>query len=85
MTEPGITLAGQRFDHLVYHLALTYSKGRRDDLLFGEPQRGRRNAVWELGERSQPSNAPTARLLKLFTRKAKRYATLCALNTALPT
>jgi hypothetical protein len=30
MTELGITLAGQTFEHLVYHFVLTYSMSRAE-------------------------------------------------------
>ena len=60
MTELGITLAGQTFEHLVYHFVLTYSKlGDGHDLLFGElgePQR--RMAERGVGAGSSSGRAP---------------------------
>src|SRR5260370_36729260 len=53
MTELGITLAGQTFEHLVYHFVLTYSNWERGTICYSESleslSEGWQNAVWELG------------------------------------
>jgi hypothetical protein len=53
MTELGIMLAGQTFDHLVYHFVLTYSNWETGTICYSESleslSEGWQNAVWELG------------------------------------
>jgi hypothetical protein len=53
MTELGITLAGQSFEHLVYHFVLTYSNWETGTICYSESleslSEGWQNAVWELG------------------------------------
>src|SRR6202049_4948662 len=53
MTELGITLAGQTFEHLVYHFVLTYSNWETATMFHAESREslseGWQNAVWELG------------------------------------
>ena len=49
----GITLAGQPFDHMVYHFVLTYSNWETGTVCFSESfeslSQGLQNALWELG------------------------------------
>jgi len=53
MTELGITIAGQTFEHLVYHFVLTYSNWETGTICYSESleslSEGWQNAVWELG------------------------------------
>ena len=53
MTELGITLGGQTFEHLVYHFVLTYSNWEAGTICYSESleslSEGWQNAVWELG------------------------------------
>src|SRR5689334_5420182 len=53
MTELGITLGGQTFEHLVYHFVLTYSNWEAGTTCYSESleslSEGWQNAVWELG------------------------------------
>jgi hypothetical protein len=53
MTKLGITLAGQTFEHLVYHFVLTYSNWETGTICYSESleslSEGWQNAVWELG------------------------------------
>ena len=53
MTELGITLAGQTFEHLVYHFVLTSSNWEKGTIFYSESleslSEGWQNAVWELG------------------------------------
>ena len=53
MTELGITLAGQTFEHLVYHFVLTYSNWETGTICYSESleslSEGWQDAVWELG------------------------------------
>ena len=48
-----VTLAGQSFDHLVYHFVLTYSNWETGTVCFSESfeslSQGLQNALWELG------------------------------------
>jgi hypothetical protein len=52
MSELGITIQGQSFPHLIYHLVLTYSNW--ETACFSESFEslceGFKNAVWELGK-----------------------------------
>jgi hypothetical protein len=53
MNDLGITLAGQPFDHMVYHFVLTYSNWETGTVCFSESfeslSHGLQNALWELG------------------------------------
>lgn len=53
MNELGVTLAGQRFDHLLYHCCLPYSNWETITICFSESfeslSAGLQNALWELG------------------------------------
>lgn len=64
MTELGITIAGQTFEHLVYHFVLTYSNWETGTICYSESleslTEGWQNAVWELG--AVPAEHRTDRL-----------------------
>lgn len=53
MTQLGITIGGQLFEHLVYHFVLTYSNWETGTICFSESyeslSEGFQNALWELG------------------------------------
>ena len=53
MNKLGITIGGQRFDHLLYHFVLTYSNWEAGTVCFSESfeslSEGLQNALWELG------------------------------------
>ena len=53
MNELAVTIAGQRFDHLVYHFVLTYSNWETATICFSESfeslSEGLQNALWKLG------------------------------------
>ncbi len=53
MNELDVTVAGQRFDHLLYHFCLTYSNWEAVTICFSESfeslSSGLQNALWELG------------------------------------
>ena len=53
MKSLAVTIGGQSFDHLVYHLVLTYSNWESITICFSESfeslSEGLQNAVWELG------------------------------------
>jgi Mu transposase-like protein len=53
MTELGITISGQTFEHLIYHFVLTYSNWETGTICYSESlesvSEGWQNAVWELG------------------------------------
>jgi hypothetical protein len=53
MTELGITVGGERFEHMVYHLVLPYSNWETGTVCFSESfeslSEGLQNALWELG------------------------------------
>jgi len=53
MNELGISLAGKRFAHLLYHFVLTYSNWETGTICFTESfeslSEGLQNALWELG------------------------------------
>jgi Mu transposase-like protein len=53
MNELGVTIAGEPFDHLVYHFVLTYSNWEAGTVCFSESfeslSEGLQNALWELG------------------------------------
>jgi hypothetical protein len=54
MSELGITIQGQSFPHVIYHLVLTYSNWESATVCFSESFEslceGFQNAVWELGK-----------------------------------
>ena len=53
MNDLHVTLAGQPFDHMVYHFVLTYSNWETGTVCFSESfeslSQGLQNALWELG------------------------------------
>jgi hypothetical protein len=53
MNDLHVTIAGQPFDHLVYHFVLTYSNWETGTVCFSESfeslSQGLQNALWELG------------------------------------
>ncbi len=53
MTSLGVTIAGQPFDHMIYHFVLTYSNWEAGTICFSESfeslSEGLQNALWELG------------------------------------
>ena len=53
MNELGITIGGQKFEHLVYHFVLTYSNWETGTICFSESyeslSEGFQSALWELG------------------------------------
>ncbi len=53
MSELCVTIAGEPFDHLVYHFVLTYSNWEAATICFSESfeslSEGLQNALWELG------------------------------------
>ena len=53
MDDLQVTLAGQPFDHMVYHFVLTYSNWETATICFSESfeslSQGLQNALWELG------------------------------------
>ena len=53
MNDLQVTLAGQPFDHLIYHFVLTYSNWETGTVCFSESfeslSQGLQNALWELG------------------------------------
>ena len=53
MNSLGVTIAGQFFDHLIYHFVLTYSNWETGAICFSESfealSQGLQNALWELG------------------------------------
>jgi hypothetical protein len=76
----GVTIAGEPFDHLVYHFVLTYSNWETGTICFSESfeslNEGLQNALWELG--GVPRRHRTDRLAaavnndpdaEIFTRK----------------
>jgi hypothetical protein len=54
MEEPGVTMQGQSFPHLIYHFVLTYSNWETGTVCFSESfeslSEGLQNALWQLGE-----------------------------------
>ena len=60
MDDLQVTLAGEPFDHMVYHLVLTYSNWETATVCFSESfeslSQGLQNALWELG--GVPQDAP---------------------------
>lgn len=53
MSDLGITMAGERFNHLMYHFVLTYSNWETVTICFSESfeslSEGLQNALWEVG------------------------------------
>jgi hypothetical protein len=53
MTDLGVTIADQTFEHMVYHFVLTYSNWESVTICFSESfeslSEGLQNALWELG------------------------------------
>jgi hypothetical protein len=53
MTDLGVTIAGQTFEHMAYHFVLTYSNWESMTVCFSESYEnlsdGLQNALWELG------------------------------------
>ena len=53
MNDLAVTIQGERFDHLLYHLVLTYSNWETGTICFSESfeslSEGMQNALWELG------------------------------------
>jgi hypothetical protein len=53
LTELGVTVAGQPFDHMIYHFVLTYSNWEHGTVCFSESfeslAEGLQNALWALG------------------------------------
>jgi hypothetical protein len=67
MSDLGITISGEPFDHLIYHFVLTYSNWEAGTICFSESfeslKEGLQNALWELGgvpERHQTDRLTTA-------------------------
>ena len=67
MSKLEITIAGSRFDHLIYHLVLPYSNWETGTICFSESfeslSEGLQNALWELGgvpERHQTDRLTSA-------------------------
>ena len=56
MSDLGVTISGEPFDHLIYHFVLTYSNWEAGSICFSESfeslKEGLQNALWELGEYS---------------------------------
>lgn len=84
MHELGITIAGEVFDHLMYHFVLTYSNWETGTLCFSESyeslSEGLQSALWELG--MVPQVHRTDRLTAAVSRPSnpqeftQRYAAL---------
>ncbi len=53
LSELGITIAGQPFDHMIYHFVLTYSNWEHGTVCFSESyeslSQGLQDALWALG------------------------------------
>jgi len=64
MTSLGVTIGGRMFEHLIYHLVLTYSNWEAFTVCFSESfeslSEGLQNALWELG--GVPVNHQTDRM-----------------------
>lgn len=74
MKELGITIAGQTFEHLVYHFVLTYSNWETGTICYSESleslTEGWQNAVWELG--AVPAEHRTDRLSSAVNNMSNR-------------
>lgn len=64
MSKLGVTIAGEPFEHMLYHFVLTYSNWEAGTICFSESfeslSEGLQNALWELG--GVPDNHRTDRL-----------------------
>jgi len=73
LSELGITIAGQPFDHMVYHFVLTYSNWEQCTVCFSESfeslAEGLQNALWTLG--GVPAEHRTDRLSAAVNNLAK--------------
>jgi hypothetical protein len=73
LSELGITIAGQPFDHMVYHFVLTYSNWEQCTVCFSESfeslAEGLQNALWALG--GVPAEHRTDRLSAAVNNLAK--------------
>jgi Mu transposase, C-terminal domain len=92
LSELGITLAGQPFDHMVYHFVLTYSNWEQCTVCFSESfeslAEGLQNALWALGgvpaeHRTDRLSAAVNNLAKVADQQrepafTRRYQTLLA-------
>jgi hypothetical protein len=86
MNELHVTIAGQSFDHLVYHFVLTYSNWETGTVCFSESfeslSQGLQNALWELGgvPRTHRTDRLTAAVNNLGDRDLfqQRYRALLA-------
>ena len=84
MGSIGITIAGQLFDHMVYHFVLTYSNWETGTVCFSESfeslSEGLQNALFELGgvPRTHQSDRMSAAVSNLSERKdfTERYEAL---------
>jgi len=74
LSELGITIAGQPFDHMVYHFVLTYSNWEQCTVCFSESfeslAEGLQNALWALG--GVPAEHRTDRLSAAVNNLAKQ-------------
>jgi hypothetical protein len=74
LSELGITIAGQPFDHMVYHFVLTYSNWEQCTVCFSESFEsladGLQNALWALG--GVPAEHRTDRLSAAVNNLAKQ-------------
>lgn len=91
MGKLGITIAGQLFDHLIYHFVLTYSNWETGTMCFSESfeslSEGLQSALWELG--GVPEGHQTDRLSTAvhkadspeeFTQRYKALLNYCQLT-----
>jgi hypothetical protein len=73
LSDLGITIAGQPFDHMVYHFVLTYSNWEQCTICFSESfeslAEGLQNALWTLG--GVPAEHRTDRLSAAVNNLAK--------------
>src|SRR6266849_7660818 len=95
MEDLGVTIAGEPFPHMVYHLVLTYSNTEAASLCFSETfealAEGLEKALWQIGgvphqHRTDHLSAAVRRLDKQGTEDwTKRYHALMAHYGMLPT
>jgi hypothetical protein len=84
MGSLGVTIAGQPFDHMIYHFVVTYSNWETGTVCFSESfeslSEGLQNALFELGgvPRTHQSDRMSAAVSNLSERKefTDRYAAL---------
>ncbi len=73
LSDLGITIAGQPFDHMIYHFVLTYSNWEQCTVCFSESfeslAEGLQNALWALG--GVPAEHRTDRLSSAVNNLAK--------------